>query len=102
MQMSSSARRALRARAHVLKPVVMVGAAGVTSGVIAAVDRALCDHGLIKVRVSAGERGERRDMIKRICADSGAELIQTVGHVAVLFREPEDEELRQQFLQVLD
>ena len=101
-KLPSSGKRRLRARAHALKVVIIVGAAGVTVNVIAAVDQALQDHGLIKIRINAADRKERRGVMDQICRDTGAELIQTVGHVAVLYREPKDENLRQPFLPILN
>lgn len=94
--------RRLRARAHKLKPVVIVGASGITRSLIAALEQALDDHGLIKVRVKADDRVTRRALINELCSTSRADLVQTIGHVAVLFREPEDEALRAAPSQILD
>jgi RNA-binding protein len=88
--LKANLKRRLRARAHGLKPVVMIGAAGITPTVIAAADLALDDHALVKIRVSAQDRGQRRTFIDEICHSCRADLVQTVGHIAVLFREPED------------
>ncbi len=95
-------KRRLRARAHGLKPVIIVGASGLSAGLLAALAQALDDHALIKVRVNAEDRGARRDMIAELCSASGAQLVQTIGHVAVLFREPEDEALRASLSEILD
>ena len=92
----------MRARAHALKPVVIIGASGVSERVIAEVGHALDDHGLIKVRVNADDRTHRRALIDEICAACGADLVQTIGHIAVLFREPEDEALRASLSEILD
>ncbi len=100
--LSAASRRRLRARAHALKPVVIVGASGVTSGLVGALEQALDDHGLIKIRVNAEDRTARRALIDELCAACGAHLIQSIGHVAVLFREPEDEALKNSFSEILD
>ena len=86
MSLSETQKRHLKKLAHSLKPVVMVGQHGVSEGVLAETDIALRDHELIKMRVSAGDRDERDDMIARIVAHSGAELVQRIGNVAILFR----------------
>ncbi len=99
---SAAVKRRLRARAHGLKPVIIVGASGLSAGLLAALAQALDDHALIKVRVNAEDRGARRDMIAELCSASGAQLVQTIGHVAVLFREPEDEALRASLSEILD
>lgn len=101
-RVSGTARRRLRARAHALKPVVIVGTSGVTARVIGALEQALQDHALIKIRVNANDRHHRRALISELCAACHAELIHSIGHVAVLFREPEDESLREALSQILD
>ena len=78
-------RRHLRRLAHALDPVVQVGAAGVTAGVIAALGRALEDHELVKVRIER-ERDERRALADALVRATGSALAGLVGHVAVLYR----------------
>ncbi len=98
----AATKRRLRARAHRLKPVVIVGASGITGGLLAALEQALDDHALIKVRVNADDRGSRRAIIDALCATSRAQLVQTIGHIAVLFREPQDEARREALSEILD
>jgi RNA-binding protein len=76
----------LKKLAHSLKPVVMVGQHGVSEGVLEETNAALLAHELIKMRISAGDRDERDEMIQQVLAHSGAELVQRIGNVAVLFR----------------
>lgn len=101
-QISAAAKRRLRARAHALKPVIIVGSSGVTAALNAALNQALDDHALIKIRVNTGDRIQRRALIDELCFASKAQLIQTIGRVAVLFREPEDEILREALSEILD
>ena len=77
----------LRALAHNLKPVVMLGGKGLSESVLAEIDRALEDHELIKVKVAAGDRDSRKAVVEEICNSSRAALIQEIGRVLVLFRE---------------
>jgi RNA-binding protein len=86
MPLSDTQRRHLRGLAHHLKPVVMVGQDGLKATVLAEVDAALTAHELIKVKVAAADREERAALIAEIAAASGAERVQSIGHVAVLFR----------------
>lgn len=79
-------RRALRARAHHLNPVVSVGAAGVSDGVLAELDIALDEHELVKIRITADDREQRKMLIDTLCTGTNAELIQRIGHIAVLYR----------------
>ncbi len=76
----------LRAIGHRLKPVVTVAGNGVSDGVLAELDRALSDHELIKVRINAGGRAERASILAEIASRSGAEIVQTIGSVALLLR----------------
>jgi RNA-binding protein len=76
----------MRAKAHSLKPVVITGQNGVTPAVLNEIDLALEHHELIKVRVNAAVREDRKTMIQQICTDLSAELIQAIGHVVTLYR----------------
>lgn len=83
--MNSVEKKQLRASAHALNPVVMVGQAGLTEAVLAEVELALNSHELIKVKIRA-ERDERKQISEKICAATGAELIQSIGQIAVIYR----------------
>ena len=83
--MNAANKKKLRAEAHTLKPVVMIGQSGLTAGVLAELDQALNIHELLKVRIRA-ERDDRKLITEKICADSGAELIQSIGQIAVIYR----------------
>lgn len=91
-KMTGKERRALRARAHALKPVIMIGAGGVSDGVIAETDRALDDHELIKVKVAHEERAVRGQLIDSLCSSLDAQHIQSIGKTAVIYREHIDED----------
>jgi RNA-binding protein len=78
-------KRRLRALGHSLSVLVQVGNNGVTDGVIGAVEQALSDHELIKVKV-ADERDARAEAITSIAAQTGAEVAQVLGRTALLFR----------------
>src|SRR5262249_57328735 len=91
--LTGSDRRHLRSLAHGLDAVVQVGAAGVTSGVIAALDRALADHELVKVRI-AHERDARRAIADSLAEETRSAVAGMVGHVAVLYRPAREPERR--------
>lgn len=63
----------------------MIGQSGLTATVLAEIELALDAHELIKVKIRA-ERDERKMIIEKICSDTGAELIQTIGQIAVIYR----------------
>ena len=84
--LTSKQRRFLRSQAHDLQPVVQVGDAGVSEAVTTAAEEALAHHELIKVRFQQGDKAERRAMVEALCAGTGAELVQEIGRIAVLYR----------------
>jgi RNA-binding protein len=88
--LSNAQKRYLRGLAHDLKPVLLVGAKGVTPAVLAELDVALEQHELIKVRVSVGDRDERDACIAALVEGSEATLAGRIGHVAILYRRRKD------------
>lgn len=76
----------LKARAHNLEPVVIVGNKGLTDEVVKEVDRALAAHELIKVRAPGLDRDQREDAFKALCERTGAAAVQSIGKVFVLYR----------------
>ena len=79
-------RKALKARAHNLDPVVMIGSKGLTDEVVREVELALKAHELIKVRAPAMERDDREVAFQALCERTGAESVQHIGKVFVLYR----------------
>lgn len=86
MKLTARQRQFLRAEAHHLRPVVLLGQHGLTDAVLAEIEQALETHELIKVRIPGVDRDEKRDIIEAITSSTYSTLVQTVGHVAVLFR----------------
>ncbi len=86
MPLNEKQRKHLRRLGHTLEPVLMTGGSGVTPGLLAELDTTLAHHELIKVKVRAADREARAAMIEALCSASGAELVQRIGHVALLWR----------------
>ena len=84
--LSSAERRAQRADAHHLDPVVMIGAEGLTAAVRREVDAALDAHGLIKVRVASDERESRAAMLADLTESLSAAAVQHIGKLLLLWR----------------
>jgi RNA-binding protein len=84
-------RSALKARAHALEPVVQIGKGGVKDAVVAAVDRALTAHELIKVRIDEPDRHVRAALCDELGDRTGAAVVQRVGKIVVLWRPKTDE-----------
>ncbi|MBV5302492.1 MAG: ribosome assembly RNA-binding protein YhbY [Methylococcales bacterium] len=83
--MDTLQKKKLKSQAHNLKPVVMIGQAGLTTGVLAEIELALNSHELIKVKIRA-ERDERQVLSEKICNETKAELIQSIGQIIVIYR----------------
>ncbi len=84
--LDAARRRELRAKAHPLAPVVMIGDAGVTPAVIGETDRALLSHELIKVHVAGADRATRQSTLDALCAALACAPVQSIGRMLVLFR----------------
>ena len=92
MSLTPAQRRYLRGLAHPLKPVLLLGGKGVTPAVLAELEHALDDHELIKVKLAGGDREERASSLMQLLDASGAENVQTIGHVAVLYRRNDEKQ----------
>jgi RNA-binding protein len=79
-------RAHLKARAHALEPVVVVGQAGVTPELIKEVERALTAHELIKVRVGTTDRDARHALGDELALATDAAVVHRVGKVLILWR----------------
>ena len=85
-ELTSAARRALRARVHHLKPVVMIGNGGLTPEVIREIDANLRSHELIKIRVLGDEREARDALMTAICEATNAQPVQQLGKILAVYR----------------
>lgn len=85
-KLSTKELLALKAQAHHLNPVVMIGQHGLTESVIKETDAALTAHELIKVRVLGDDREERVQMCAALCEAADAQLVQHIGKLLVLWR----------------
>jgi len=86
----TSFKKSLKAQAHHLKPVILLGAKGLTEAVIAETNIALLSHELIKVKINGAEREDRLAMATELSAQLKAEIVQTIGNTVILYRKNED------------
>lgn len=84
-------RQQLKAKAHKLKPIVMIGHNGLSENVNLEIDRALYDHELIKIKIHAEDRDLRQELFSEICKTHRAEPVQCVGKVCVIYRKSDKE-----------
>lgn len=86
MTLTAAQKKQYRAIAHNLNPVIIVGDKGLTEALLEELDRALNDHELIKIKIAIGDRDDRAQLIEEVSRKSGAELVQSIGKIAVLLR----------------
>ena len=86
LKLTAIERTALRSEAHALKPIVLVGEAGLSEAVMKEIDAGLNSHGLIKVRVFGDDREARAAMYETICTTLKAAPIQHIGKLLVIYR----------------
>lgn len=84
-------RRHLRALGHELKTVVQIGKDGIDDGLIAAVDRALLDHELVKVKVGESAGLDRHEAAEALARQTRSEVAQVLGNIVLLYRPHPDE-----------
>lgn len=83
-------KQSLKAKAHHLKPIILIGAKGLTPPVVEETDQALTSHELIKVKINGAEKEDRKLMFQDLCAQLQAELVQLIGNIAVIYRKNKD------------
>ena len=79
-------RLALKGRAHELKPIVIIGNAGLTEPVMKEIAESLKRHELIKIRVMSDDRDLRAAMLEQICTELNAAPVQRIGKILVVFQ----------------
>lgn len=88
-------RRHLRALGHDLRPVVQVGKDGIDDGLVKAVDQALTDHELIKVKVAEGAGLDRHDAADALATQTRSQVAQVLGYTVLLYRpDPDDPQIK--------
>lgn len=83
--MTTPTTRELKARAQKLKPVIHVGHDGASDALVAALDQALADHGLVKVRFTDFKK-QRKELSAELAERTGARQVLQVGHTLALYR----------------
>lgn len=84
--LSTKEKQDLKAQAHSLKPVVMIGAKGLTDAVIIEVTHALEAHELIKVKIALGDKAHRNETAEVLSDVTEAELVTVIGQIAILYK----------------
>ncbi len=88
--MKGKDRRALKKEAHGIEPKLLIGKAGVSDNTIMQIEQVLEKDELMKIRVQKNNEEDRHEMIDKILERTGAEFIQSIGNVIVIYKEKED------------
>ena len=88
--MDTTLRQTLKAKAHHLKPVVLLGAKGLTPAVVDETNIALLSHELIKVKINGAEKADRLIIATELCQQLQALLVQLIGNTAIIYRKNKD------------
>lgn len=88
--MDTSLKQALKAQAHHLKPVVLLGNKGLTPAVIEETNIALLAHELIKVKINGSDKAGRQKIATDLCDALQADCVQLIGSTAILYRKNVD------------
>ena len=86
MLISNQQKKHFRAIGHNLRPVVTISHKGLTDNLGHEIDRALNDHELIKIKINTPKREVRKEITIQICQQHNAEFIQSIGHIALVYR----------------
>ncbi len=92
LALTPAQRKTLKAQAHHLKPVVMIGEAGLTPAVLAEIEVALRAHQLVKIRVLGDDRSLRAQLMESICGSVGSAPVQSIGKLLIVYRPAEDDD----------
>ena len=93
IELNSKQRKYLEKEAHDLQPIVIVGGAGVTDGVVTMTDNSLAAHELIKVKFNE-YKDEIKELVAELTEKTNSTLVRIIGFTAILYREAEKEEDR--------
>jgi RNA-binding protein len=86
LPLTGKQRRHLRALGHALTPVAQIGKEGVSASFVTAVDQALLDHELIKVKVGGNAEMPRHEAAALLAERTGGEIAQVLGNTILLYR----------------
>jgi RNA-binding protein len=82
----TAVKQALKAQAHHLKPVIIMGSKGLTPALVAEANVAIDAHELIKVKINGAEKEDRVKMANELCRQLPADLVQLIGNTAIIYR----------------
>ncbi|KKO47256.1 RNA-binding protein YhbY [Arsukibacterium ikkense] len=94
MSLTNKQKQFLKAKAHELKPVILLGGNGLTEGVVAEIEVALSFHELIKIKVPTEDREQKVLIMDAIIRETKADKVQVIGKTLVLYRQSEAKKIQ--------
>jgi len=94
ISLTPAQRRFLKAQAHGLNPVVMIGDAGLSEAVLKEADATLARHELIKIKVHSDDRDGREALLTELCGKLNAAPVQHIGKILVIYRPAKEPKLQ--------
>lgn len=91
MSLTGKQRRHLRALGHALAPVAQVGKGGLSDAVVKAIDAALADHELVKIKLLETLDVDRDEAASQLAERTGSQVAQVLGRTVLLYRPDPDE-----------
>lgn len=92
-RMNSTDRKKLRGLAHHLEPIVYVGQKGLTSELVTALEKALADHELVKVKF-VDNKDERKTLAEEMASKTESALAGVIGNIAIFYKQNPDSKSR--------
>lgn len=90
--LTAKQKRYLKSLGMTQEPIVQIGKAGVTATVVAGTEAALLARELVKVRVLNNSPQESKEAIQELAIETGAQLVQVIGHNGLLYKRNSDPE----------
>ncbi|MDH5547823.1 MAG: ribosome assembly RNA-binding protein YhbY [Gammaproteobacteria bacterium] len=94
MSITSKQKQHLKALAHALKPVVIIGANGLSEAVSVEIENALAHHELLKVKINIGDKDDRMEVANTIATNLNAELVQNIGRISIFYRPSQNHKIQ--------
>lgn len=91
-KLTKKQQKFLKGVAHNINPMIIIGANGVTDSLMKELDGTLEHHELLKIKMAAAEREDRKAIVEFILKETGAELVQSIGKTCVIYRKSQDSE----------
>ena len=86
MHLSNADKKRFRTIGHKLNPVVIIAQKGLTENIRKEIERALTKQEVIKIKLITCSREDKKAMTEFICSTFGAQCIQSIGHMILLYR----------------